>query len=534
MEEEKAGPAEEALEAAEGTGDAGETPAVRGVRDRRLDRTFLVVLLVFIGIYIATFLSLVLYRYANYRASEFDTAIFNQVVWLLSRFKAPYSTIRGMNLFGDHMAPILFLLTPLYWIRGNAPALLSLQTVVLGSGAIPIYLLARDKLDSRWVALGLAGAYLLYPAVQYVNLFDFHPESLGLVFLLYAFLAIERRRFVWFYVLCGLAAICKEDMVLAVIVLGIVVYFLYDKRAGKWVAGVSSLYFLVAVLFLIPHFAPAGYQYSGRLGKFGKTPVEAVKNFFLHPRRTLDILATRENLRYLFDLLMPVAFLCIFAPVFLLPALPAFIINIISDFPPQHSIGFQYTAALIPFIFIAAVFGLKRFKKWAEGAFRGRYLVGGVAGVLILCALAGSFYLGPSPLSAGWRRSSYSSDRHIDAIRDGLDLIPADSPVAASTYMLAHLSDREEVYQFPEPFRYLVPAGFYRSLGPGARIIFPNTYRLKDKGRSLAPEYVALDRGSDLGVPLVIFDGLIDSLKAEGGYREIYSRDGVIILKKTS
>jgi len=205
---------------------AAAKPSERSATDKRNDRIFIVLLMVLIAGYLATFITLTLLRYYNFRGSEFDTAIFNQVIWLLSRFKGAFSTIRGMNLFGDHMAPILFLLTPIYWLKGNAPALLTVQTVVLSIGAVPIYLLAKDKLDSRWVALGLAGAYLLYPALQYVNLFDFHPEALGLVFLLFAFLAIERKRFVWFYVLCVLAAICKEDMVLAVLVLGIVVFFL--------------------------------------------------------------------------------------------------------------------------------------------------------------------------------------------------------------------------------------------------------------------------------------------------------------------
>ena len=499
----------------------------------RLNRIFLVMLLGLILGYLAVMLTLVLLRYANYRGSEFDTAIFNQVIWLLARGKGAFSTIRGMNLFGDHMAPILFLLTPLYWIRGNAPALLTFQTVVLSAGAIPIYFLARDKIHSRWIAVALAAAYLLYPALQYVNLFDFHPEAIGLVCLLFAFLAIARKKFVWFYVLCFLAAICKEDMVLAVLVLGIVVYFLYDKRAGKWVTGVALVYFLAAVFFLIPHFAPAGYQYSSRLGNFGKTPGEALKNFFLHPRRTFNILATRENLGYIFDLVMPVAFICLFAPLYLLPALPAFAINIISAFPPQHSVAYQYTAGIIPFVFIGLIFGVKKIKKWTQGGFRARYVMAGVAVIVILSSLAAGFFFGPSPIAATFRAADYKGDKHIDAMNDGIALIPAKASVSAQTFLLAKLSSREKLYQFPEPFRWRTPNEFYRSLGKdGQKIMFPNTYRMPDKGRSIAPAYVALDRGSDLGMPLSIYDELVVRLQRDAGYRPIFSRDGVLILAR--
>jgi len=87
-------------------------PAEKDRAEVRCNRIFLAVLIGLMLGYIAVFLTLVLMRYANYRGSGFDTAIFNQVIWLLARGKGAFSTIRGMNLFGDHMAPILFLLTP--------------------------------------------------------------------------------------------------------------------------------------------------------------------------------------------------------------------------------------------------------------------------------------------------------------------------------------------------------------------------------------------------------------------------------------
>ncbi|MHB8894863.1 MAG: DUF2079 domain-containing protein [Candidatus Geothermincolia bacterium] len=509
--------------------------------DKRKARIFIILLLVLVAAYVATFLTLALLRYSNFRGSGFDSAIYNQIVWLFSRFKAPVSTIRGMHFFGDHLSPILALLSPLDWLGGGKPpAILTLQTVALGAGAIPLYILAVRKLKSRWVALGIAAAYLLYPALQNLNLADFHPEALGTAFLLFAFLAIDKKRFIWFYVLCFLTVITKEDMALPVLVLGIVVYFLYDKRAGKIVTLGSIVYFVAAVVFLIPHFAPAGYQYTGRLKAFGTTTGAAIKNFFLHPRHTLSVLASRENLRYIFDLLLPVAFLSVFAPVYLLPALPAFFVNIISDFQPQHTITYQYAVAIIPFVFIALIFGLKRFSRWSEGAYRSRFVMGGIVVVVLACSLAGNFYFGPSPLAAEFRTANYGTDKHITAIRKGLDLIPDSASVSAQTYFLAHLSNREKLYQFPEPFRYLVDKETYGQLGKmlstiqsdAEKIIFPNTYRMKDEGRSIAPRYVMLDSGGHVTITKDMYERLIGRLKTEGGYVTIFSDDGVQVLKK--
>jgi uncharacterized membrane protein len=523
----------------EGHGSGG-PPVGPFLTEGRKDTLFLIMVLAVIAAYFAFFGALSLLRIHNFRASGVDAAIFDQVLWLMSKLKGATSTIRGMNIFGDHMAPVLFFLVPLYWVKANLTGVLLLQTAALALGALPLYLIARDRLDSRWVALFIAGAYLAYPALEHMNLFDFHPETLAVCFLLFAVLAIERKRFVWFYVLCLGALICKEDMALAVFLLGLVVYFKYDKRAGKIVAVGSAVYFLVAIFLVIPKLGPEGFQYSGRLQAFGKSPWEAAKNMIFHPRHTFDVVATRQNLRYIFDLLIPVAFLCLISPVFLIPALPAFFINIISDFPGQHTILFQYTAALIPFIFVAVIFALRKFKNWGEGAFRPRLVVAGVTFVLAASALAGNFYLSPSPLSAIWKSSDYRSDAHIDVIREGLQTIPPDAPVSAQIYLIPHLSEREKIYMFPQPFIDLVDPAYFKSLQEDERkYMWPDIYkRLEpgvDKAKYPVPrvDYVALDRGVDPW-PLTRdeYNRIVDRLLSDPDFVRVFDKQGVLVLKR--
>lgn len=515
-------------------------PAGPGLSERGKDRLFLAALFTLIACYFALFATLSILRYANFRAPGVDIAIFDQAVWLLSRFEGFTSTIRGMNIFGDHFAPILFMLVPLYWVGGNVPALLVVQTAALALGALPLYLIARDRLESRWVALAVAGAYLAYPALGHMNLFDFHPETIALCFLLFAVLALERRRFAWVYVLCLGALLCKEDMALAVFVLGLLVYFKYDRRAGKIIAAGTALYLLVVVLLVIPALGPEGFQYSGRLTQFGNTPLEAAKNFVLRPLRTLGIIATRQNLSYVFALLAPVAFLCLLSPVFLLPALPAFAINIVSDLPEQHTILFQYTAALIPFVFVALVFGLRKMRIWSDGAFRRQFVMGAVAFVLVASSLAGAFYLGPSPLAETWTLAKYRSDAHIDVIREGLSVIPQDARVSAQIYLLPHLSEREYIYMFPQPFIDLVDREYYESLPLVHRKYrWPVIYRRLEKGvdKSEYPvpvvDYVVLDRGADpWPLPREQHDVITGRLLESGKYQTVFDRDGVLVLKR--
>ena len=93
-----------------------------------------------------------------------------------SRFHAPFVTVMGRNLFGDHTSFILLLAVPIYWVWPHAQALLVLQTCLLAAAAVPIYLLARRRTSSAVIATALAGAYLLNPALQNGNLEQFHPE----------------------------------------------------------------------------------------------------------------------------------------------------------------------------------------------------------------------------------------------------------------------------------------------------------------------------------------------------------------------
>src|SRR5947199_2031923 len=79
----------------------------------------LVVLLYFVW---SARLSVEIHR--GYGTSAFDIGLYDQGLWLLSHFKAPFVTLMGRNLFGDHTSFTLLLLVPLYWIHPDPSTLL--------------------------------------------------------------------------------------------------------------------------------------------------------------------------------------------------------------------------------------------------------------------------------------------------------------------------------------------------------------------------------------------------------------------------
>ncbi|HTN80980.1 MAG TPA: DUF2079 domain-containing protein, partial [Acidimicrobiales bacterium] len=55
-------------------------------------------------------------RQARFATFSFDLGIYDQAVWLLSRFHDPFVTVRGLEFFGHHVNPILLLFVPFYWL----------------------------------------------------------------------------------------------------------------------------------------------------------------------------------------------------------------------------------------------------------------------------------------------------------------------------------------------------------------------------------------------------------------------------------
>ena len=112
-----------------------------------------------------------------FQQDAYDLALYDQGIWLLSRFHAPFTTVMGTDMFAAHTVFIFVLLVPLYWVYPHAAALLVIQAMRVGIGAVTVYLLGRRLLRSTVLATLLAAAYFSNPAIQQGNLEQFHVEA---------------------------------------------------------------------------------------------------------------------------------------------------------------------------------------------------------------------------------------------------------------------------------------------------------------------------------------------------------------------
>jgi uncharacterized membrane protein len=134
------------------------------------------------------------------------------------------------NYLGDHVQPVLLLLAPLYRHWPDLRLLLIVQAIALSLGALPVYRIARRKLENPLLAMAFSLASLLYPAINFVNRFDFHAIAFTIPLFLFAVESLETGRNRLASVLLLVALICKENAGLTVFALGLYVALARKQR----------------------------------------------------------------------------------------------------------------------------------------------------------------------------------------------------------------------------------------------------------------------------------------------------------------
>jgi uncharacterized membrane protein len=399
--------------------------------------------------YAAGFAALSVLRHRAFNTGRFDLGNMTQAVWSTAHGDVLAVTdLRGgqISRLAAHVDPVLVAFAPLWRVWPSPELLLTAQALLVALGAIPLFQLARRRLGSERAALGFSLAYLLYPAVQWFTLNEFHPVALACPLLLWAFRYLDEER-VWaatpFLVL---AALTKEEVGLVVGGIGVWYAFAHHRRrAGAVIAVAGAVWAIVAVEVIVPHFNEgAASAFYGRYDEVGGSPGGIVKTAFTEPWTLVRVALDERGLRYLLQLLAPLAFLSVLAPLALVAALPELALNLLSSTPTQTSIHFQYNAAIVPVLFAAAVFGVERLRRRTA-----------VATGLVAVVLAANWWLGAIPL---WQhvpggeslQASYSDVREHDRIAArALEMIPDDAVVSVSNSLGGHVSARRRVLSLP-------------------------------------------------------------------------------------
>jgi uncharacterized membrane protein len=373
----------------------------------------------------------------------YDFGIFDQGVWLLSRGRRPFITIMGRHLFGDHTSFILLPFVAVYRVLPSPKVLLVVQASALGLSAVPAFLIAREKLRDELLASGVAIAFLAHPALASTSFEQFHPDAFEVPVLLFTLWFMIRERWRPFFAGVVVLLLVKEDVAALTFALGIYVAVRHRRRIGLATCALSAVYVLLAVAVLKPHWGVTGGFYAWRVpfGGIGGLVRETV----FHPREVVRYLSGDDRPWYAWQMVASFGLLSLFAPGMLLVAAGPFASNILSTFPYQHRIRNHYGTLILPVLITAAVFAVARARTYRRRA--------GLVALMTGSALLSAFLWGPIP---GARDPGYIGNPDSALARDAraaIRLIPPTATVSAFYPFTTHLTHRERIYEFPNPFR---------------------------------------------------------------------------------
>jgi uncharacterized membrane protein len=456
----------------------------------------------FVGAFVATTWT----AHGRFGTYGFDLGIYDQATWLLSRPRAPFVTVRGLDLFGQHAAYIMVLVAPLYRLWADPRLLLLLQVLFLALPALVVYRLGGRHLGHPAAGLAVAVAYLAYPGVQWAISWQFHPEAIAAGLLALAVAAADRRRHRAMALWLALAALCGAELGLVVAGFGLLLVTGGRRAVGWRTAGAGLAWFLVATYVLMPwHAGRATRLFETDYGITGTGPQGLLAALPTMAGHALQTGLANDGLFYLLLVFLPLLGLPLLAPRWLLPVAPPLLLNLAAVQPEHHQLRFHYLATAAPLLAAGAVAGLVAVRSAR------RPLLAPLLVLLVLVASLASWRYGPAP----WARDPVAVPAGpVDqARRDALALVEEGAPVSAQYNLVPHLGHRVEVYEFPNPFR-AVNWGLAGDQHPQAAL---ERLRFVVVQRDLLGEQ---DRE------------LLDRLQGDPAWRTAMDRQGVVVLER--
>ncbi len=414
-------------------------------------------------------------RYLTFASPNFDFGLFCHMFHnMKERFLPLVTSERNMLLshFAVHISPIYYLLLPFYMLFPSPITLQIAQALILASGILPVYLLARHfRLPYKYTVL-LALFYIAHPAVSAGCSYDLHENCFLLPLLLWLFYCYETGHKRWFLVVAVLILLVKEDAAAFPVIFG--VYLLFSRKDHRTALPLilgSLLYFAVAVFLLNTYGTgtmigrySALFDESKTVGGFWQTLLRA-PGYFLEVVVSFVNSATEKPI-YLLQMLLPFGLVLwrtkqLSRYLLLTPLL----LNLLSGFVHQYDIGFQYSFASLAFCLYLYLQNMadRPLKKQ-------RNLL--LFSVVSSCFLYAMIVMPKIETYVGRWINDGDTFTAMEAV---LDEIPKEASVTASTMLVAHLAQRDVIY---EDFYHKEPDTDYVVLDMrGNYATFSETYR---------------------------------------------------------
>lgn len=375
-------------------------------------------------------------RHYTFQTQTWDLAVFEQSFYSTVHGNFMVNAFENGSHFAVHFSPTLLLLVPFYALWQSPYALLLIQSLALGMGALPLYLYTKKILNKRYGLL-VGGLYLVYPSLHWINLFDFHAVSFAIPLTLAAWYYLNESKYWLMSVFIILAAGTEENIIVTILFIGLYLLVKRRWRIGSAVTLSSLVYFGLVGYVIMPAFG-GGIARLDRYQQFGDTLPAIIAGVITNPVLTAATIATPAKALYLVKLLVPVFFLPLLSAGHILLLIPGLLQNLLTNTESQYASFYHYDSILVPFILIASAHGLKHI--FDRQFVSSRILATTVTASAIICLV----WLSPlSPINIPINKFDR---QRIQTFRQIIKAIPPTASVAVDTNLVPHLTHREHVY----------------------------------------------------------------------------------------
>jgi uncharacterized membrane protein len=378
-------------------------------------------------------------RFDAVHQRTFDLALYTRIAYGLAHADVTTRVLDTTPL-GTHLAPILL---PLGLLGRISPTghtvhvLLFAQALSVAGCVFPLARIGARHMGRPGILLG-ALAWLLYPNLFHVATYEFHPGTLAVLPICWAYDALERGQLRDLGLCCLGVLLCREDFGLMCVIFALLAYARFRRPGALRLAGGCLVYTVAATLFVLQH-APLNASSAQHFGVWGGSPLGVVAALFHDPALVVAHFRAPNKLLYLPRLLAVLSFSPLRASWLLLPAAPYLALNLLSQFPTSCEQFSHYLTPAVPALVVSGVVGASALQKrpWRV--------------LWLITLVLGHYALGGSPASHDFDRSAFREDANSRAARVVMAQIPADADVQAPDALLPHLAERHSLRRSPPP-----------------------------------------------------------------------------------
>jgi uncharacterized membrane protein len=385
------------------------------------------------------------------------------------------------NYLALHFVPLIYILAiPLYVFKNYPVCLIVLQTSILTSSIIPIYLFARDIFHDKKIGYLFASAFLFFPTLHYINLYDFEFLRISIPLLLFSFYFLHKKKYTVYYIFFILSILVREEVALTTFFLGVYIIFITkEKKHGIITSVTSILYFLLITKIAMPYFAGNSnsihyHVASGNFSHLGNSPSQILFYIISHPLTIISNLFNKIKIANLLMYTLPLLFTPFFSPSIFLISIGNLFLNFLSISISHYSYILYYLSPSIPFLFLSATKGVKNISDRGYpflkdrniflSKFDNKKFTYAIVSSIFVASVLSNIFFGPSPLSIQfWNRdyklapykthnfhySQYIHTEHHKKAFQFFSLIPDDAIVSAEHFFLPYLYMKKTLMVFP-------------------------------------------------------------------------------------